>query len=246
MEPDILYEDNHLLVVNKPAGLLIQGDSSGAPSLLDVVKAFIKKRDDKPGNVFIGMVHRLDRPVSGVVVLAKTSKAAGRLSAQIRNRTVKKLYVGLTCHNGRVGQSTGIWRKYRHFLIRPKDRTMVTHHLAPDSREGVLQLKTVLTTAHHACHLIRLMTGRKHQIRAQLAHLDMPLCGDTHYGSKELFLQDAIALHAVSFELLHPVKKHPLRITAPLPPWFAGYFPAKQVASLEAKLQKDNGNAGNC
>lgn len=241
MEPDILYEDNHLLVVNKPAGLLTQGDSSGAPSLLDVVKVFIKKRDDKPGNVFIGMVHRLDRTVSGVVVLAKTSKAAGRLSEQIRNRAVTKLYVGLTCRSGRADQVTDIWREYSHLLIRPKDRTMVTDHSAPDSQIGKLQLKTLLTTAHHALHLIRLITGRKHQIRAQLAHLDMPLCGDKHYGSKQPFFQDAIALHAVSFELLHPVKNEPLRIAAPLPPRFAAYFPARQVAVLEKKLQKRDG-----
>lgn len=241
MEPDILYEDNHLLVVNKPAGLLTQGDSSGAPSLLDVAKTFIKKRDEKPGNVFIGMVHRLDRPVSGVVVLAKTSKAAGRLSEQIRNRAVAKLYVGLTCRNGRADQLTDTWQEYRHSLIRRKDRTMVTDHPTTDSQEGVLKLKTVLATPNHACHLIQLMTGRKHQIRAQLAHLDMPLCGDKHYGSREPFLQDAIALHAVSFELLHPVRKQVLRITTPLPPRFAAYFPARQVAALEKKLQKGDG-----
>jgi len=236
-----LYEDNHLLVVNKPAGLLTQGDSSGALSLLDVVKAFIKKRDEKPGNVFIGMVHRLDRPVSGVVVLAKTSKAAGRLSEQIRNRTVTKLYVGLTCRSSREDQVMDIWREHRHFLIRPRDRTMVADQPAPDSQAGVLKLKTVLATAHHACHLIRLITGRKHQIRAQLAHLGMPLCGDKHYGSREPFHQDAIALHAVSFELFHPVKNEPLRITAPLPPRFAAYFPAKQRVTLETKLQNDDG-----
>lgn len=241
MEPDILYEDNHLLVVNKPAGLLTQGDSSGAPSLLDVARFFIKKRDAKPGNVFIGMVHRLDRPVSGVIVLAKTSKAAGRLSEQIRNRAVTKLYVGLTCRNNREEQMLGLWRECRHHLMRSRDRTMVTNQPTPDSREGVLKLKTVLATADHACHLIRLITGRKHQIRAQLAHLGMPLCGDKHYGSREAFFQDAIALHAVSFELLHPVKKQVLRITAPLPPMFAAYFPAGQVAALEKKLQKEDG-----
>ena len=136
----------------------------------------------------------------------------------------------------------GIWRECRHFLMRPKDRTMVTNQPAPDSQEGVLKLKTVLTTTHHACHLIRLVTGRKHQIRAQFAHLGMPLCGDKHYGSREPFLQDAIALHAVSFELLHPVQKEPLRITAPLPARFAAYFPANQVAALEKKLQREDGN----
>lgn len=232
---DILYEDNHIIAVNKPGGLLTQGDSSGASSLLDLVKSYIKKRDGKPGNVFLGMVHRLDRPVSGVVVFAKTSKAAGRLSEEIRNRRMNKLYIGLTPDN-KKSRVDGKWCRYRHHLLRRGDKTMVVSGRASRAQEAVLQM-TTFSGGVHACHLVRLITGRKHQIRVQLSHLGLPLHGDGKYGSKQSFADGAIGLHSLCVEVAHPVRQERLLVRAPLPEPFISLLSSRQLAELEKEVR---------
>jgi len=216
--PEILYEDNHVLAVAKPAGLLTQGDISGVPSLLDIMKAHIKQRDRKPGNVFLGMVQRLDRPVSGVIIFAKTSKAAARLSSQIREHKVGKLYVAATKPNAQAGADPTQWREVAHHLQRHRDTTRVAGFSSRNSQHALLRMKTLWSNAHCTIHIVALITGRKHQIRAQLAHLDLAIMGDRKYGSQQSYpVKDGIGLHAVCCSFEHPVRPETMNIKAAVP-----------------------------
>ena len=190
--PEILYEDNHLLIVDKPAGMLTQADATGQLSLLEYLKDHIKIRDRKPGNVYLGMVQRLDKPVSGTIVFAKTSKAAARISAQIRARQMVKCYLAVT-EAGSARQRAGDmdtdgWRTVNHNLSR-------------------IKLKTLLENANFAIHAVQLITGRKHQIRAQFSALKMPILGDRKYGSSIQPGSDLILLHSYLVQFLHPTRK---------------------------------------
>ena len=237
MVPKILYEDNHVLAVMKPAGLLTQGDISGAPSLLEVIKDHIKQRDNKPGNVYLGMVQRLDRPVSGVIIFAKTSKAAGRLSAQIRNHQVGKLYVAATCSANFRGSNGAQWSEVANHLLRVKDKTTVIFSPSRNSQYGVLRLKTLCVNKQNCFHLVELVTGRKHQIRSQLAHLGLPICGDQKYGSKVSYaVKDGIALHGVCCFFNHPVKHQKMMIAAPVPDGFFNYFSGVEMETIKSAL----------
>lgn len=195
MKLDVLYEDNHLIAVWKPAGLLTQGDETGDPNLMDEVKAYLKETYQKPGNVFLGLLHRLDRPVQGVVLFAKTSKGASRLSEQIRNRTIKKIY---------------------HALVEgapPEPAGTLVHHLAHDERTNTarvydaekegsqraeLSYRTIEKHGDQTLLKIELHTGRHHQIRAQLARIGCPIVGDVKYGASKPLPNKSIALAAVS------------------------------------------------
>ncbi|MGM0507299.1 MAG: RluA family pseudouridine synthase [Bacteroidota bacterium] len=215
----VIYEDNHLLVVIKPAGLLSQEDHTGAPDILSLAKAWIEKRDQKPGRAWMGLVHRLDRPVSGVMVLAKTSKAASRISEQIRQRTVEKSYL-LVCSG--VPDPAGEWS--HHLKKEPGSNTSrVVQTPGKGSKESRLRFRNLATTSDRSASLVHveLITGRSHQIRVQFAHMGYPLLGDRKYGGPKTSLP-APALLSGSFSLDHPTQKERLRFVAPLPdkaPW---------------------------
>lgn len=214
-KPFILYEDNHLLIVDKPAGLLTQGDASGRPSLLDEMKGFLKKRDNKPGNVFLGMVQRLDKPVSGVLVFAKTSKAASRVSEQIRNRRMSKYYLAVTEYAASLASlpadSENEWHEIAHRLRRIGDKTIVDDR-GENSRQALMHLKTLFRGKRYQLHAVRLITGRKHQIRTQLSALGMPVCGDAKYGAKPLAAPERIMLHSYCVRLAHPTRAEQVEV----------------------------------
>jgi len=207
----VLYEDNHIIAVFKPANLLTQGDSTGDETLMDRTKNWIREKHKKPGNVFLGLVHRLDRPVSGVVVFAKTSKAASRLTEQFRNRSVKKIYWALV-----EGYPNPKKQTLRHFI---KDTThksaRVSTSPVPGSKEAILHFSVLRCASKQALLEVQLETGRKHQIRAQLSFIGHPVIGDRKYGSKVLSESREIALSARSIEITHPVRKDRIKFEAP-------------------------------
>jgi len=222
--PTVLYEDNHLLVVVKEAGLLAQGDATGDASLLDLCKEYIREKYAKPGDVFLGLVHRLDRPVSGVMAFARTSKAAARLSAQFRGRSVRKLYWAVV--EGRPAESAGL---LRHWLAESAGERKSTVRQEPEAgaREASLRYRVLATETARALLEIELLTGYKHQIRAQLAAMGCPVVGDFKYDTRpqparveRVFEGRAIALHARELALTHPTRKEPVVCTAPLPPYW--------------------------
>lgn len=209
---EVLYHDNHLFVVNKPAGVLVQGDQTGRTTLMDEAKAWIKEKYDKPGNVFLGLVHRLDRPASGVVVFARTSKAASRLSDQFRRRNPQKAYWALV--GGEVPGS-GTWTD--HLLREEYNSRVVDPSEGREARLGFTRLGCAKGVSHVE---VDLQTGRHHQIRVQFAHRGHPILGDTRYGSSRPFEGDAIALHARALTITHPTKKDEMTFTADVsPPW---------------------------
>lgn len=213
----VFFEDNHLLVLYKPAGLRMQRDASGKPNLIDLAKAWIKARHAKPGRVFVGMVQRLDAPVAGVVVLARTSKAASRLSEQIRRGSVQKTYLAVV--QGRPPEpgarlEDGLVRQGRFSRVVPLNR--------PGSRTARLGYRLLEQDRRHSLLEVALETGRRHQIRAQLAHLGCPILGDRSYGASRSLPHGCIALLARRFSLTHPTRKIPLRFESPFPagwPW---------------------------
>jgi 23S rRNA pseudouridine1911/1915/1917 synthase len=219
-ELQILYEDNHLLGVVKPAGLLVQGDRTGDPTLLEVAKAWIRQRYGKPGLVYLGLVHRLDRPVSGVVLLARTSKAAGRLAMQFREGSVRKIYWAVVAGvpAPRAGEAVA-WLAGR---ADARGRTRAAPQPFPGARESRLRYRTLKHAAETAWLEVQPLTGRRHQIRAQLALLGHPVLGDTKYGGQRWLTDRALALHARSLEVVHPVRDEPVVLVAPPPstwPW---------------------------
>jgi 23S rRNA pseudouridine1911/1915/1917 synthase len=213
----VIHEDNHLLALYKPAGLLVQGDSTGDATLLELGKRWLKERYGKPGNVYLGLVHRLDRPVAGVVLMARTSKAAGRLSMQFRSGTVRKRYLAVV--EGKLKDRTGflvnhIEREDRHSKIVPAP--------TPRSQEARLHYQVLGHSSSRTFLEIRLETGRRHQIRLQLAHLCCPIVGDLRYGASGPLPEKQIALFAEQIGVEHPVRKERLVFRSPLPrgwPW---------------------------
>lgn len=211
---DILYEDNHILIVNKAPGEIVQGDKTGDIPLCETLKNFIKVRDNKPGNVFMGVVHRLDRPVGGVVIFAKTSKALSRLNEMLRKGEIHKTYRAIT-------------RK------RPaEDEALLTHYIttvernnksytSDTPREGakLSQLRYRLIASSERYHLleVQLLTGRKHQIRVQLSAIGCPIKGDLKYGDRRSNPDGSISLLAHSIDFIHPVSKKHIHVTAPVP-----------------------------
>lgn len=222
---EVLFLDNHLLVVAKPPGLLVQADHTGDADLLTLGKAYLKAHFDKPGNVFLGLVHRLDRPVSGVMVLARTSKAASRLAVQFRERTPTKRYLALVeGHPGaEAGERTDFLRKT--YTKEHGTRVVVVGPDDPGGKRARLRWTRLATTrarlrAERSLLDVALFTGRAHQIRVQLAALGTPIVGDLRYGARHEHDGRNLALHSYALALTHPVRRVPLRFTAPPPtPW---------------------------
>ncbi|MCK5736116.1 MAG: RNA pseudouridine synthase [Spirochaetaceae bacterium] len=212
--PEILYEDNHVLAVNKPTGMLVQGDKSGDVSILDMVKVFLKERDDKPGNVFLGLPHRLDRPTSGVLILAKTSKALSRLAASFRDRDVSKIYWALVEAPPENPEGELIdWLK-KDGRTNTSRRVMVG---TPGAKEAQLRYKLLGASERYWLIEVELLTGRHHQIRVQLSAMGCAIKGDLKYGAKRSNPGGGIHLHARRLETAHPTKDSRLVITAPTP-----------------------------
>jgi len=206
--PKIIFEDNHLLVVDKPAGMLAQGDRTGDRTLLDVCRQDLKERYAKPGNVYLGLVHRLDRPVSGVMLLAKTSKAAGRMSKQFREGTVQKTYLAVV--SGEPSPEAGELRHWLGAKGGRDGRTPVLSESNPMARESVLSYRVIESTGDESLVEVRPLTGRRHQIRAQLAAAGHPILGDVKYGSASRLPERRIALHAMRLEASHPISGDPM------------------------------------
>lgn len=200
----ILYEDNHLLVVEKPVNIPSQADASGDPDLLTLLKNDVKIRYNKPGNVYLGLVHRLDRPVGGVMVLARTSKAASRLSEQVRNHTFNKKYLAIIHGSPEKAQQT-----LRHFLKKDPRTNTVTAYIEPtfETREAILDYQIIADRDGLSLVSVNLRTGRPHQIRVQLAAIGIPLWGDQKYGTHHAQPGQQLALWSHTLTLVHPVKQ---------------------------------------
>ena len=211
----VLYEDNHIIVVNKQSGEIVQGDKTGDTPLSDIVKAYLKEKYNKPGNVFLGVVHRLDRPVSGVVLFAKTSKALPRLNKLFaEHEKVKKTYWAIVAN--KPPQESGT---LTHWLTRnEKTNTAKAYEReVPNSKKAVLDYRLVAASERYFLLEVQLHTGRHHQIRCQLAKMGCPIKGDLKYGAPRSNPDGSICLHARYLELEHPVSHENISITAPVP-----------------------------
>ncbi|MCP4755711.1 MAG: RluA family pseudouridine synthase [Proteobacteria bacterium] len=205
---EVIYIDNHLLVVRKPAGMLVQGDRTGDISLLEHARIYLKREFNKPGNVYLGLVHRLDRPVSGVVVLARTSKAAARLSEQFRKKEVTKIYWALV--QGKISAHGKLTSRI--------ERNGATSRIVVGNSGKIASLLYRRIAHGNGISLVEveLETGRHHQIRVQLADQGYPILGDFRYGSKVKFPKKALALHARGLTVAHPVRKEKMEFVAEL------------------------------
>lgn len=210
----VLYEDNHIIAVNKTCSEIVQGDKTGDEPLSETIKKFLKEKYNKPGEVFIGVTHRLDRPVSGVVLFAKTSKALTRLNDMFRNQEVKKTYWAIV--KDKPAQIEG---RLEHFLVRnEKQNKSVAHEkMVPNAKKASLTYKLIAHSDTYYLLEVHLETGRHHQIRCQLAKMGCPIKGDLKYGFARSNANGGISLHARNVEFIHPVSQNPIQITAPVP-----------------------------
>jgi len=212
--PSILFEDNHLLIVNKGVSDIVQEDKTGDESLEQQVKAFIKERDMKPGQVFLGVAHRIDRPVSGVVVFAKTSKALARMNEMFQSREIHKIYWAIVKEKPQADEGL-----LEHYISRnnKKNKAFIHNKEVKDSKKAILSYKVIGKSDNYYLLEIELHTGRHHQIRAQLAHIGCPIKGDLKYGFARSNRNGGISLHSRSIRFVHPVKKEEIYIEAPIP-----------------------------
>lgn len=211
---EVVYEDNHIIIVNKRSGEIVQGDKTGDEPLSETVKAYIKEVYHKPGNVFLGVVHRLDRPVSGLVVFARTSKALSRLNEMFRVGDVHKTYWAIVKDKPAVEEGT-----LTHWLVRneKQNKSYAYDREVPRSKKAVLHYRLIGCTDRYSLLEIQLMTGRHHQIRCQLARMGCPIKGDLKYGAPRSNPDGSISLLARKVELVHPVSKEPVSVVAPVP-----------------------------
>ena len=210
----VVYEDNHIIVVNKTASEIVQGDKTGDTPLSEMVQLYLKEKYNKPGNVFIGVPHRLDRPVSGLVVLAKTSKALARLNDMFRNGDVKKTYWAIV--KERPKELEG---ELQHWLVRneKQNKSYAYDKEVKNSKKAILCYKLIAHSVNYYLLEVDLKTGRHHQIRCQLAKMGCPIKGDLKYGSPRSNPDGSICLHARRVRFIHPVSKQEIDLTAPLP-----------------------------
>jgi len=208
----ILYEDNHLLVFSKRPGEIVQSDKTGDEPLAETLKAFIACRDGKPGQVFMGIPHRLDRPVSGIVLLAKTSKALERLGEMFRSGSVHKTYWALCCQKPQPEEGT-----LTDMLVRNEKQNKSYVSKGPGAKEARLRYRYLQSTERYHLVEVELLTGRHHQIRCQLSHIGCPIKGDLKYGAPRSNPDGGICLHARRIQFIHPVKKTEVDVTAPVP-----------------------------
>ena len=211
---NVLYEDNHIIIINKAAGEIVQGDKTGDKSLCDTMKQYIKKKYAKPGNVFIGLPHRLDRPVSGVVVFAKTSKALERLNGMFRDGNVKKIYWAIT--KGKPLKAEG---EISSWILRNEkmNKSFSYPKEVKGSKHALLSYTLKAASQNYNLIEVELKTGRHHQIRCQLASIGCPIKGDLKYGAQRSNPDGSISLHARYIEFIHPVSKQLIQVTAPVP-----------------------------
>lgn len=214
LERRILFEDNHLLAINKKAGEIVQGDKTGDEALNERIKKFLQKKYDKPGEAFLGIVHRLDRPTSGVVIFAKTSKGASRLSAQFRDKEILKTYWAIT-----NVKPPGISGTLKHFLKKNPKNNKSSASPVPgnDRKEAVLNYELVKESDRYFLLEVKPITGRHHQIRVQLSAEGMPIRGDLKYGFDRSNKDGSISLHARTITFKHPTSKKEITLTAPVP-----------------------------
>lgn len=211
---EVVYEDNHIIVVNKSSSEIVQGDKTGDESLSDTIKQYLKEKYAKPGNVFLGVVHRLDRPVSGLVVFAKTSKALARLNEMFRNGEVKKIYWAIVKQRPEVEEG-----ELAHYLVRneKQNKSYAYDREVKDSKKAVLHYRLIGCSQNYSLLEVELKTGRHHQIRCQLAKIGCPIKGDLKYGFPRSNPDGSISLVARRISFIHPVSKKPIELTAPLP-----------------------------
>lgn len=212
---EVVYEDNHLIIVDKAVGEIVQGDKTGDKPLSEIVKEYIKEKYAKPGNVFCGVVHRLDRPVSGLVVLARTSKALERMNRMFRDGEVHKTYWALV--QGQPKQSEALLEDW---LVSDGriNKTFVAREGARDAKLSRLEYRTIARGDRYTLLEVKLLTGRKHQIRAQLANIGCPIKGDLKYGARRSNPDGGISLQSHSIEFIHPVSKEKIQLELPPTP----------------------------
>ena len=222
----IIYEDNHLIVVSKTCHEIVQGDKTGDEPLGETLKRLIKERDLKPGNVFLGVTHRLDRPTTGVVIFAKTSKALERVNRMFAQGEIHKTYWCITPNvwnaEQSVGRKGGLPQKeadLKNWLVRneKQNRSIAYDKEVPNSKEARLHYKVIATTDRYALIEVQLFTGRHHQIRCQLSHIGLTIKGDLKYGAPRSNPDGGISLHSRKANFIHPVSKEEITIVAPVP-----------------------------
>lgn len=210
----VVYEDNHIIIVYKESGEIVQGDKTSDTPLSDIVKDYIKEKYQKPGNVFLGVVHRLDRPVSGLVVFARTSKALSRLNEMFRTGEVHKTYWAITKNMPAIEEG-----RLEHWLVRneKQNKSYAYTKEKPGAKKAVLEYKMIGRTDNYSLLEVRLLTGRHHQIRCQLAAMGCPIKGDLKYGAQRSNPDGSISLLSHRVEFVHPVSKERIDVTSPVP-----------------------------
>lgn len=210
----VLYEDNHIIIVNKTTSEIVQGDKTGDKPLSETVKEWLKEKYNKPGNVFCGVTHRLDRPVSGIVIFAKTSKALSRLNEMFKNKEISKIYWAIVKNMPKQSEGT-----LKHYLVRneKQNKSYAYDQEKPNSKLAILHYKLITHSDKYNLLEVNLETGRHHQIRVQLSKMGCPIKGDLKYGAERSNPDGGISLHARKISFIHPVSKELIEVVAPIP-----------------------------